>query len=539
MPPMVTAADVRRWTDEAAPALRGTFVHRIWRDEESWVLLCRRHEADDPAQRAVSRVALELAPGGPGPRAVALPPDAVDADDERQKKAQGRDANAFLAQLRKVLVGAKVEGLAAVKDERLVTLDLVRAPGAVDEAPGDGSPPTRARLVVELIGRTGNLVLCARDGEHVVVLAPLIAGKGARTLERGARYVQPAPRATRPDGDDQPSLCGDVAPDPETLALGKAVAAAQRAKEEEAAQASRAVGLRRAARQSRERAEGTIGKLEQQLEESKRADEVERKADLLKQHLKTIARGATEARLTEHLPDGTTREVVIPLDPAEPVLDQMQALYKKARKLRSGEVAVQQRLGETDRLIEELKALEARAEEVDPEDEAALDALEAALRKKGALPKETGPKQAPKQPVNQGPRSFRTKEGHEVLVGRNDDENDRLTMRTARGNDLFFHVAGCPGSHVILRVDPKRPPNHESLMDAAAVAIHYSKARDRGAADVHYTPRKWVKKPRGAKPGLVQISNHKTIRAGGDPARVQRVLSTAATRDAADPEEQS
>jgi predicted ribosome quality control (RQC) complex YloA/Tae2 family protein len=537
--PMVTAADVRRWADEAAPALRGTYVHRIWRADEAWVLLCRRHEADDPAQRATARVALELAPGGPGPRAVALPPDAVDADDERQKKAQGRDANAFLAQLRKVLVGAKVEGLAAVKDERLVTLDLVRAPGAADEAPGDGSPPTRARLVVELIGRTGNLVLCARDGEHVVVLAPLIAGKGARTLERGARYIPPAPRATRPEGDDQPSLCGDVAPDPESLALGQAVAAAQRAKEEEAAQASRAVGLRRAARQSRERAEGTIGKLEQQLEESKRADEVEHKADLLKQHLKTIARGATEARLTDHLPDGTTREVVIPLDPAEPVLDQMQALYKKARKLRSGEVAVQQRLGETDRLIEELRALEARAEEVDPEDEAALDALEAALRKKGALPKETGPKQAPKQPVNQGPRSFRTKEGHEVLVGRNDDENDRLTMRTARGNDLFFHVAGCPGSHVILRVDPKRPPNHESLMDAAAVAIHYSKARDRGAADVHYTPRKWVKKPRGAKPGLVQISNHKTIRAGGDPARVQRVLSTAATRDAADPEEQS
>lgn len=536
---MVTAADVRRWADEAAPALRGTFVHRIWRDEETWVLLCRRHESDDPAQRAVSRVALELAPGGPGPRAVALPPDLVDADDERSKKAQGRDANPFLAQLRKALVGAKVEGLAAVKDERVVTLDLVRVEGAPAEAPnpGDQSPPTRARLVVELIGRTGNLVLCARDGEQVVVLAPLIAGKGARTLERGARYIPPAPRATRPDGDDLPSLCGDVAPDPETLALGKAVATAQRAKEEEAAQASRATSLRRAARQSRERAEGTITKLEQQLEESKRADEVERKADLLKQHLKTIARGATEARLTDHLPDGTTREVVIPLDPAEPVLDQMQALYKKARKLRSGEVAVQQRLGETDALIDELKRLEAQAEEVDPEDEAALDALEAALRKKGALPKETGPRQAPKQPVNQGPRSFRTKEGHEVLVGRNDDENDRLTMRTARGNDLFFHVAGCPGSHVILRVDPKRPPNHESLMDAAAVAIHYSKARDRGSADVHYTPRKWVKKPRGAKPGLVQISNHKTIRAGGDPARVKRVLDTAATRDAADPEE--
>jgi len=99
-------------------------------------------------------------------------------------------------------------------------------------------------------------------------------------------------------------------------------------------------------------------------------------------------------------------------------------------------------------------------------------------------------------------------------------------MRIARGRDLFFHVRGCPGSHVILRVDPQRPPNHESLLDAAALAVHYSKARNRGAVDVSYTPRKWVKKPRGAKPGLVQISNEKTVRAGGDPERLRRVLDT-------------
>ena len=127
---------------------------------------------------------------------------------------------------------------------------------------------------------------------------------------------------------------------------------------------------------------------------------------------------------------------------------------------------------------------------------------------------------------NQGPRSYRTLEGHEVLVGRSDEENDRLTMQIARGNDLFFHVRGCPGSHVILRVDANRPPNHESLADAAALAVHYSKARNRPSVDVSYTPRKWVKKPRGAKPGLVQISNEKTIRAGGDPERLRRVLAS-------------
>ena len=79
---------------------------------------------------------------------------------------------------------------------------------------------------------------------------------------------------------------------------------------------------------------------------------------------------------------------------------------------------------------------------------------------------------------------------------------------------------------MILRVDPKRPPNHETLLDAATLAAHYSKARNRGAVDVSYTPRKWVKKPKGAKPGLVQISNEKVIRAGHDQERLRRVLDS-------------
>ncbi|MCW8137984.1 MAG: DUF814 domain-containing protein [Planctomycetota bacterium] len=243
-----------------------------------------------------------------------------------------------------------------------------------------------------------------------------------------------------------------------------------------------------------------------------------------------IPRGAREARLTDYA-TGEAVEVVVALDPAEPVQDQFQALYKKARKLRAGEASVQTRLGEVDRGIADLQALVAAIEETAPDDDEALDAHEKTLRKLGALPKEAAPRA--KAQVNQGPRSFRTREGHEVLVGRNDEENDRLTMRMARGNDLFFHVRGMPGSHVILRVDPNRPPNHESLLDAATVAVHWSKARNRGAAvDVSYTPRKWVKKPRGAKPGLVQISNEKTIRAGNDPERLRRVLGTGRREDA-------
>ncbi len=534
---MIGPGDLQRWIEEAAPAVRGAHVHRVWRADGAWVLLARHHEGGDPAARPTARVALEVALEADWARLVALPPEDVGADDGAAKKAQGRDAHPFLALARRALVGARVTDLTALPGERIAWLDVARDPDA--PPPGDGrgpAPPARARLVVELISRTGNLVLCALpEGGPAGApdaaprcLGSLHAGREHRPFTPGTPWTPPPPR---PAGHaPAPTLLPEVAPDPRTLALGRAVAAHQRALQEAAGQTSRLHALRRAARQALHRLAGTQAKLEAQLEDAARAAEVERQADLLKAALGTIPRGAREARL--HDPERGV-EVVLALDPAAPVLDQMQALYKRARKLRTGEVQVRTRLGELDREHEELRALEAALEalaertggEGEADDDAALDVLEARLRARGALPKEKAAR--PKVQQDLGPRSFRTLEGHEVLVGRNDDENDRLTMRVARGNDLFFHARGCPGSHVILRVDPKRPPNHESLLDAATLAVHYSKARNRGACDVSYTPRKWVKKPRGAKPGLVQISNEKTVRAGGDAERLRRVLATS------------
>lgn len=518
--------------DEAAPALRGGFVHRIWRDEgDAWVLLVRHHEGGDVNARATTRAALEIALPSDWARVVALPPEVVAADDDKAKKVQARDAHPFLSLLRRHLVGARVDDLTAVEGERIVWLDATHL--APQPSP-DAQP--RLRLVVELIGKAGNLVLGARDdGGHVRCLGALTAGKAPRTFERGTLYAPPPPRP-RKEGeaagkDDVVTLAPDVKLDSVHFTLGRTIADEQRAKAEASTSASRHATYLRAARQAIKRAEGIVRKLEAQVGDAGRADELERHADLLKSNLHAIPRGAREARLADYS-TGEAVEVVLTLDPAESLQDQMEALYKKARKLRSGEVHVQTRLGEVDVELRELNELVTALEATPAEDDEALDALEKQLRKRGALPKETSGPKAKQPQVNLGPRSFRTKEGHEVLVGRNDEENDRLTMRMARGNDLFFHVRGCPGSHVLLRVDPKRPPNHESLLDAATVAVHWSKARARGTAvDVSYTPRKWVKKPHGAKPGLVQISNEKTIRAGNDPDRLKRILSTGRRED--------
>ncbi|MCZ6754198.1 MAG: NFACT RNA binding domain-containing protein [Gemmatimonadetes bacterium] len=93
----------------------------------------------------------------------------------------------------------------------------------------------------------------------------------------------------------------------------------------------------------------------------------------------------------------------------------------------------------------------------------------------------------------------------EVLAGRTDADNDRLSLKVARANDWWFHVSGQPGSHVILTVPPGEEPSRSVLKQAAAIAAWHSKARMGGVVTVSATLARFVSKPRGAKPGTVSI----------------------------------
>ncbi len=92
-----------------------------------------------------------------------------------------------------------------------------------------------------------------------------------------------------------------------------------------------------------------------------------------------------------------------------------------------------------------------------------------------------------------------------VLAGKTDADNDRLSLKEARPNDWWFHVRGMPGSHVLLKAIPDEDPGKDILKAAAAVAAWHSKARTGGVTPVACTKAAYVTKPRGAKPGTVQI----------------------------------
>ncbi len=109
-------------------------------------------------------------------------------------------------------------------------------------------------------------------------------------------------------------------------------------------------------------------------------------------------------------------------------------------------------------------------------------------------------------------KEFQSRSGIKILVGQDDYSNDQLTFKIGKTNDLWFHVSGSPGSHVILQcAESDRPPDKESIREAAELAAWFSKMRQGGKVAVKYCLVKNVHKPKGAKPGTVYISKEKTI----------------------------
>lgn len=126
------------------------------------------------------------------------------------------------------------------------------------------------------------------------------------------------------------------------------------------------------------------------------------------------------------------------------------------------------------------------------------------------------------------PLQFTVFGGYLVLVGKNNRQNDRLTLKTARPEDLWFHVKDQPGSHVILSCHGKDSPPERAVLEAAQLAAWHSRARNSGQVPVDYTQRRHVHKPRGAKPGMVIYEQQRTLYITPDETLVQQLAGQAA-----------
>jgi predicted ribosome quality control (RQC) complex YloA/Tae2 family protein len=198
----------------------------------------------------------------------------------------------------------------------------------------------------------------------------------------------------------------------------------------------------------------------------------------------------------------------IPLNPELSPLQNAQSYYKKYQRAKAGLVLLGKRkkyLTESLTRLENLRNAISRCHLADD-----LAKLQPQLAKLGLIrqPSQRRKKKEEKKAF----REFLTSNGWTVLVGRNNQENDLLTFRTARPDDFWFHAANLPGSHVVLRkADKKSHPPQASILEAASIAAYFSKARQSKKVEVLYTQAKYVRKPQKAKPGLALVEREKSV----------------------------
>jgi len=216
------------------------------------------------------------------------------------------------------------------------------------------------------------------------------------------------------------------------------------------------------------------------------------------------------------------RSVLIPLDGAMDPAGNVQRFFKKYKKAKRGLEFIRERMGETERDIAYLDSVLFQVEEA--EDAEVLGAVreeleEARILTRSRKQRMTKEKKEASSPV----RRFRSAAGLEIFCGKHNEGNEYILRRVARGNDLWFHAQGMPGSHVLLKVGAKEP-GFDSILEAAAIAAYYSRGKNSTRLAVDYTEVKNLRKPKGAKPGFVTYTHQKTILVKPEKEKVERLL---------------
>ena len=407
---------------------------------------------------------------------------------------------AWQAPLRQALEGTRLEALTLQAGDRVVTLRFERASGPQE-------------LKAELTGRHGNLLLVDAGGVVRFMASRAIAP--GRRLAPGQPWTPPTPS---PAGERRAPRFEPVAgaPFPWSLAIERRYAAV----EAERTLAGARRRLREPLRAAVARSRRALEKLADEAARVPAAEVDRRTGDLLKANLHAVARGASQVTLTEWTEAGPV-EVRIALDPALTPRQNMERCYKRFKRIAESAARVEARTAEVRVRLAAVEALLAR---VDVEPLEALAATEREARRLAAGPRTAAkPRRRRDEPLPPY-RTFRSLAGLALLVGRGAAENDQLTRRVARGNDLWLHARGQPGAHVVIRLAGAEA-DQESVLDAAHLAAHFSDARGEPQVEVACTRAKYVRKGRGAAPGAVTYSQERMLHLRIEPARVARLLA--------------
>ncbi len=244
------------------------------------------------------------------------------------------------------------------------------------------------------------------------------------------------------------------------------------------------------------RTEKKLGIQRQALLDSEKGEEYKKYADLITANLYRLERGMESFKTVDYY-DESCPEIVIPLDKRLSPSQNAQRLYKQYNKCKTAKIVLAEQIKLWEAELDYLASVRSFLERAECEQD--LIEIRDELYRSGYSAKMKGYK-PPKQ-IKSSPYKLKTSGGYTVLVGRNNLQNDKLTLKDAERHDIWFHTKDVPGSHVILVTEGDEPPA-EDYTEAARIAAHFSQSPADSVA-VDYTRVSNIKKPGGSKPGFV------------------------------------
>ena len=202
-------------------------------------------------------------------------------------------------------------------------------------------------------------------------------------------------------------------------------------------------------------------------------------------------------------------EITIPLDPSLTAIENAQAYYKLYTKAKRTELAAKQQLEIIEEDIKYLQSVLLSLDLLETKED--IDELRSELIEMGYLKKRKGVQKGKSSKKALPFLHFKSTEGHDIYVGKNNYQNDALTMKFAKPNDLWLHIKDGPGSHVIIKSIDGAPISEEITLEGAMLAAYHSSGKMSSHVPIDYTYKKYVKKVPNAKPGMVIYTNFKTL----------------------------
>ena len=248
-------------------------------------------------------------------------------------------------------------------------------------------------------------------------------------------------------------------------------------------------------------------KIEKELKDADNADEFKVKGELLTSYIYMIEKGMDSIEVANFY-DENYSNIIIPLNKNLTPSENAQKYFKKYSKLKTAKVELTSQITICNEEIEYLENIILGIENCENLEE--LDDIKDELIRLGYAKAPYRYKAKKELDVTTKPNEFISSDGFTILVGKNNKQNDYLTLRIADPEDIWMHTKNIPGSHVIIKCAGKKVPD-ETLLEGAMLAAFYSKARMSSQVPIDYTLKKHVKKPSGSKPGMVIYETNSTV----------------------------